>query len=150
MVPKRKLREVVVQLLYSFDLNCDTNLEETFKLLLQSLVIRDELAQVAQEKVMEVLPLLVVIDEMIAREARGYAFKRISRVECSILRLSIFELLYDETIPPKVSIAEAVRLSRKFGTKEGGNFVNGVLDAVYREKKEPKLAPLSDQGSYAS
>ncbi|HSX14156.1 MAG TPA: transcription antitermination factor NusB, partial [Chlamydiales bacterium] len=65
------------------------------------------------------------IDEKISLYSTDYAFERISLVEKTILRLGIFEL---ERLPPPIAIAEAIRLTRKFGTPESAQFVNAILD----------------------
>lgn len=74
------------------------------------------------------------IDEQIEQHSTKWKMNRISRVALSILRLSIYELLFAEEIPDKVSINEAVELAKKFGTEEDSSFVNGVLGAVVRGK----------------
>ena len=84
-------------------------------------------------KVDLVIEKLLGIDEQISAAATEYSFERISRVERTILRLAVFELLHDSTIPPKVAIAEAVRLCRKFGTPESSQFVNAVLDTILKK-----------------
>jgi transcription antitermination factor NusB len=56
-------------------------------------------------------------------------------VDRNILRLSSYELLFREDIPPKVSINEAVELAKKYSGPEAGKFVNGVLDKIRLEKK---------------
>nr|NGX48373.1 hypothetical protein [Chlamydiota bacterium] len=68
-------------------------------------------------------------------KAIGYELERISRIERSILRLGLYELLYTD-LPDKVAITEAIRLTRKFATAEGGAFVNALLDAIYKDRDE--------------
>ena len=91
----------------------------------------------AQERVNQIVAKLPEIDSQISSASTEYTFERISSVEKTILRLSLFELLFDPTIPPKVSIAEAVRLCRKFGTPESSQFVNALLDNVYKSLPAP-------------
>lgn len=59
-----------------------------------------------------------------------------SRLDRSILRMALFEILFREDIPPKVSIDEAVELGKKYGDTESGSFINGVLDYVYEGLKQ--------------
>ena len=49
-----------------------------------------------------------------------------------MLRLAVYEMLYLSSLPPKVSIAEAIRLTRKYSTAESSSFINAVLDAIYQ------------------
>ena len=91
----------------------------------------------AQARVCEVVAKLPEIDVLIGAGSTEYAFERISRVERTILRLGLFEMLFDPSVPPKVAIAEAIRLCRKFGTPESSQFVNAILDGVYKKNAVP-------------
>ena len=68
---------------------------------------------------------------MISKTSQNWRLERIARVDHSILRLAVYELLYRDDIPPKVSINEAIDLGKKFGTEESGAFINGILDKIY-------------------
>ena len=76
------------------------------------------------EKIMELIP---EIDEKINEIAEGWRTRRMGKVELTILRLAVFEMKYDEEIPEKVAINEAVELAKKFGGDEAPAFVNGIL-----------------------
>ena len=75
---------------------------------------------------------LTAIDEMIARNATGWSFERIAKVDLSILRLAAYEILYVEKIPEGASINEAVELGKKYGGEKTAKFINGVLGAIAR------------------
>ena len=81
---------------------------------------------------------VVECDELITAAAIRWQFSRLSPVDRSILRLSVYQLRFCPDIPPKVVINEAIELAKKFGAEKSGPFVNGVLDAVLK-----KLAPES-------
>lgn len=76
------------------------------------------------EKILEHLP---EIDDKIDKAAKGWSISRIGKVELSVLRLAVYEMLYDEDIPVGVAIDEAVELSKRFGQESSGPFVNGIL-----------------------
>ena len=59
--------------------------------------------------------------------AQGWKTRRMGKVELTILRLALYEMLYDEEVPEKVAINEAVELAKKFGQGESPAFINGVL-----------------------
>jgi len=130
-VPLQKFREVVFQMLYSYDISHATD-ENMLDLLTKELSVTRKTVRDAQERVHQIRQKLDQIDEMITKTSHAYAFERIQSVERNVLRLGIFELFFDETIPPKVAISEAMRLARKFGTKESAIFVNAILDALYK------------------
>ena len=71
--------------------------------------------------------LIPEIDEKINEIAEGWRTRRMGKVELTILRLAVFEMKYDEEIPEKVAINEAVELAKKFGGDEAPAFVNGIL-----------------------
>lgn len=128
---QRKFREIVFQMVFSHGFNvCDTTERGGF-FLFDQIMVTKKMLRVAFERTKMIFEKIEKIDEHISKYSREYHFKRISSIEKSILRLGIYEILYDQQIPPKVAIAEAIRLSRKFGTPEGANFVNAVLDALY-------------------
>ena len=72
-------------------------------------------------------------DELIADSTIKWQFTRLSPVDKSILRLSVYQLKFCSDIPPKVVINEAIELAKKYSTDKSPAFVNGVLDAVLRK-----------------
>ena len=72
-------------------------------------------------------------DELIAASTIKWQFKRLSPVDRSILRLSVYQLKFCPDIPPKVVINEAIELAKKFSSSKSSAFVNGVLDAVLKK-----------------
>ena len=132
-VSLKKFREIFLQVLYSRDLNKHSDPRVFSSMLDQWIVPRKILHQVFA-KVDALFKEIERIDSLIAQFSNGYEFKRISRVERNVLRLAVFEVVFEREVPPKVSLSEAVRLSQKFGTPEGGSFVNGVLDAIFQSR----------------
>lgn len=130
-LPPQKFREIVFQILYSSDFPSPET-EETALMLMGELKVTKKAVLEAKEKVNQIVANLVEVDEKITNYSMDYTFDRISRVEKTILRLAIFELLFDSSLPPLVAIAEAIRMTRKFGTPESAHFVNAVLDRVYK------------------
>lgn len=131
-VPQQKFRELVFQLLYSYDMG-RANESDMIELMMAELAVTKKTVRTAQENVLAILSKQPEIDALIAKTSTSYAFERIQSVERNILRLGVYEVLFDDSIPPKVAIAEAIRLSRKFGTIESASFVNAILDHIYKE-----------------
>jgi N utilization substance protein B len=92
----------------------------------------------AQEVVSEIKKLQDAIDASITKYSKEYEFDRIPRVEKNVLRLGIYEMLYAKEVPPKVAISEALRLARKFATAESSQFINALLDTIYKGEPIPK------------
>jgi len=80
-----------------------------------------------EKRVAKIMELIPEIDEKINEIAEGWRTRRMGKVELTILRLAVFEMKYDEDIPEKVAINEAVELAKKFGGDEAPAFVNGIL-----------------------
>lgn len=76
------------------------------------------------------------LDGQIERYTRGWTVARLSKVSLSILRLAVYEILYEKDIPVSVSINEAVELAKKYGNAEDAPFVNGVLGSLARKLAE--------------
>ena len=70
------------------------------------------------------------LDTLIERFSRNWKISRMSCVDRNVMRIAVYELLYCEDIPPKVSINEAVDVGKKFGTEESGAFINGIMDSI--------------------
>ena len=70
------------------------------------------------------------IDLVLAETSKNWKISRMAAVDRSILRLAIYEILFEDDIPLKVTINEAIELAKKYGNKNSGAFINGILDNV--------------------
>lgn len=75
------------------------------------------------------------IDALIAPAAPEWPIEQIAKVDKSILRLAVYELLFKREVPPKVAINEAVELAKSFGGDNSSKFINGVLGTIYRQSE---------------
>lgn len=127
----QKFREIVLQLLYSQDM-AKPDEDLMLELISTELEISKKNVKAAQERIRQIQEKLEEIDRLIASVSSSYDFDRIQKVTKNILRIGVFELYFDPSIPPKVAIAEAIRLSKKFNTPESVSFVNALLDHLYQ------------------
>jgi len=132
-LPPQKFRELVLQLLYALDLESEFEEKFTIKLLMEKFAVSKKNVKSALERAKQVFENRESLDEEINSAAIGYSIERIYKVERNILRLATYELIELEEIPPKVSLSEAVRLCRKYASRSGASFVNGVLDSIYQK-----------------
>ena len=95
--------------------------------------VTEEEQQEILEKTRAVLSHLDQIDPMIEKTSVSWPIGRMNRTDLSILRLGVYELVCDETIPQGVAINEAVLLARKFGGEDSYSFVNGILGKIQKE-----------------
>lgn len=133
-VPRQKFRELVLLLLYSNDIG-GLSEEELSPLVMDTLKVTKKTVKEARVIVELLLEKKDLLDAEIEKVSSSFALDRIQKIEKSILRLAIYEMLYDELIPQKVAICEAMRLARKFSTKEASLFVNALLDNIYKMRQ---------------
>ncbi len=125
----QKFREIVFQLLFSFDGNGGAE-EELIPFLMQELSISRKQIRAAYQKASAVWRECQHLDPLIASHTKEYALDRIKTVEKNALRLALYELRVEKEISRKIVISEAYRITRKFSTAEGAAFVNAVLDSL--------------------
>ena len=77
------------------------------------------------------------IDELVRLQAEHWRLERMPAVDRNILRLAVFEFLYETDVPKLVVLDEAIELAKSFGTDQSGRFVNGVLDGILKSHTFP-------------
>ncbi len=92
--------------------------------------IAQKAGEFAWELVLGVWERSVELDDIISRFSQHWKIKRIARIELTILRLALFEMLFRPDIPLKVAINEAVEVAKIYGDENSANFINGILDAA--------------------
>ncbi len=92
-----------------------------------------------------------VIDEYIVKYAPDWPLEQITIIDRNILRLGIYEMLYDPDIPSRVAINESIELAKAYGGVSSSKFINGVLGSIYKDKltdlkeKEDRLEKLQSE-----
>lgn len=87
----------------------------------------------SQSLVEKVIDRIAEVDAYISKYAPEWPLDKITYVDRNILRIGVYELCFDEHIPSKVAINEAIELAKTFGGESSGKFVNGVLGAIYKD-----------------
>jgi transcription antitermination factor NusB len=132
MTHRRLARECALEVLYRLDLVGDEP-TATIEELLHRKNPSDDAETYLRRIVDTVQANQKEIDAALRKHLRKWRLERLTVLDRAILRLASAEILYFDDVPPKVSINEAVEISKKYGDDESGRFVNGVLDSVYRE-----------------
>ena len=104
----------------------DTDPEGVLQVL-HKVELKSEDSEYLQARTANIMEKIPEIDEKLNQAAAGWKTKRMGKVELTILRLALYEMLHDDAIPEKVSINEAVELAKKFGGNDSPSFVNGIL-----------------------
>ncbi len=86
------------------------------------------------ESIAPIQQALPEIDKHIAAAAPEWPLEKISKIDLAVLRLAVWELLFEKDAPPKVVIDEAVELGKSFGNEHSGQFINGVLGTIAKTR----------------
>jgi transcription antitermination factor NusB len=127
---KRTLaRECALKLLYQADLN-HHSLDEMLLDFWKWNPVSADIREFAEQLVRGTFEHMKAIDEKIVQYTENWELRRMAAVDRNILRFSVYELIYLEQIPHKVTINEAVNIAKKYSQEDAGKFVNGVLDKI--------------------
>jgi N utilization substance protein B len=126
---RRKARAIALQALYEVNA-VGHDMDKVLPRLMEEGGLSGENADFARGLVSGVLKNKKKIDQYIKDFAPAWPVKEIPNVDRNILRLAIFEILLDNSVPVKVAINEAVELAKTFGSDSSPRFVNGVLGSV--------------------
>lgn len=132
---KSAKRELTFKLLYSITIKKEANEEET-EAFLEENSVNEKDRQDIEKDIAGILEKKEEIQEKIQKNLKAnWSIERISKVDNSLLLLSIYEILYKK-IPYKVAINEAVELAKKYGEDSSGSFINGVLANIVKDMEE--------------
>ena len=125
---RRELREHVFKLLFRIEFNSLQEMPEQERFYFEDIdEANAEDEAYISSKYQKIADKLEQIDEKINEKAENWDTVRMGKVDLTILRLAVYEILYDEDIPVGVAINEAVELAKKFGQDASSAFVNGIL-----------------------
>ncbi len=135
MSARRKARELALCALYAYEMS-QNPVEQIKKEIITDQNDNNTIVTFASQLVDATVSHLKDLDEMIRVKALNWDFDRIAIIDKIILRLSISEFLYFPDIPPKVSIDEAIEISKKYSTEKSGKFINGILDSILSDLRK--------------
>jgi N utilization substance protein B len=146
MGTRRKAREFALQVLYQIDLTgmeVDAALElfcKHFEAGKKSMPYARRLVQGSADKRQE-------IDAMISSHAENWRPERMSVIDRNILRLALYEMCFEEEVPARVVINEAIEVAKRFGNDDSGPFINGILDSIRKTIGAGQVLPSEKEGS---
>lgn len=127
---KHEQREQIFKLLFREEFHSCAEMDEQVKLFFED----EELSGISEkdmnyitEKYQKVRGILPELDKLLDEKVEGWNTARMGKVDLTILRLAVYEMLYDEEVPEGVAINEAVELAKAYGQENSGSFVNAVL-----------------------
>jgi transcription antitermination protein NusB len=133
---RRASRDIAMKLLYQLEIQKEDK-DEQIRDVLDEYSLLDNDRKYVTDVVEGVGSNLPYIDKIIDQYAKGWKINRISKVDLSILRLSIYEISFMDDIPFNVSVNEAVELAKKYSGEDSGSFINGILGKVTKAQAEP-------------
>ena len=142
MARRRKSRESALQVLYQLNIT-KQDATTALKRFQEHFLPPGEADDFLKRLVLGVLEHFPQLDRLIEQYSENWRLDRINMIDRNILRMALFELLYCEEIPPKVTINEAIDLGKRFGSEDSGSFINGILDRIQNEAVKKPIEPKS-------
>ena len=125
---RRELRENVFKMLFRVEFHEEGEMTEQLGMMDDEFEnIKDEDVAYINQKCNDIIAKIPEIDEAINASTTGWKTTRMGKVDLSIIRLAVYEIKYEEDVPAKVAINEAVELAKLYGTDNSSSFINGVL-----------------------
>ena len=147
MGTRRQARELAMQALFYMDIRKDAS-EETLENFCGCFCPSKKSRPFFRKLVNGVLETKGQIDSLVERYSQNWNISRMSCVDRNVMRIAVYEMLYCDDIPPKVSINEAVDIGKKFGTQESGAFINGIMDSIREALVEEGTLQKMDVARY--
>lgn len=126
-----------VQFLYQWELNKPEQLNDAVCTFFEAQEQPRAYYAFAEELIHGAVEHIEAVDKEIKTYAQNWTFERIAKVDLSVLRLAIYELLHRKDIPPIVSINEAIELGKIYSTPDSKRFINGILDQMKNKIDRP-------------
>lgn len=153
---RSEVREHIFRLVFRVEFNAEDEMPEQLKMYFEDPYKEDLLSDTPEDddrlclfseddeeyirvKYDRIISRLTELDEIINKNSKGWDTARMGKVDLAILRLAVYEVLFDDKIPVGVAIDEAVELAKKYGQDESASFINGILAGV------AKSAPAENQ-----
>ena len=131
---RHEQREQVFMLLFQVEFHTPEDMPRQMKLFLEDneAVSSRKDSDYIEKRCNLVREKILDIDKLIDDNTEGWDTSRMGRVELAILRLAVYEMRFDDDIPPRVAIDEAVELAKKYGQENSGGFVNAILAKILK------------------
>ena len=126
---RHEQREQLFKLLFRIEFNSVDDMPEQVKLFFEDDEIEytEAVMDAISDKYEKIQEKLADIDAKLNEKAEGWNVSRMGKVELAVLRIAVYEILFDEEIPNTVAINEAIEIAKKYGQEASGGFVNAIL-----------------------
>lgn len=132
---RREMREHTFRLLFLKEFYNDEDLKDQVGLYLEEFEdMPEEVKEELRTRAGQIYVRVEELDDRINDVAEGWKTRRMGKVDLTLIRLALYEILHDDDVPEKVAINEAVELAKKFGGDDSPSFINGVLGKLVRKR----------------
>lgn len=135
---RRSAREAVLQALYAVEIG-----EEIRSKALKDILGREQRDNETKDFIVHLFEVSLEnrdwCEQQIKSRLNNWEFKRVAVLDRLLLVIALAEIFFIDTVPPKVSISEAIQIAKKYSTEDSSAFINGVLDNIYKNVAEEKL-----------
>lgn len=131
---RHEQREQVFMLLFQVEFHEPEDMPRQMRLFLEDneSIASQKDSDYIENRCMAIREKLSEIDKLINDNTEGWDTGRMGKVELTVLRLAVYEMRFDDDIPPRVAIDEAVELAKKYGQENSGGFVNAILAKIMK------------------
>jgi N utilization substance protein B len=137
MGKRRKARESTLQILFQLEFN-DSDAEQAFRLYWKDKKTARDVKDYCHWLLEGITVHRERIDENIQSVSKHWRVSRMPVVDRNILRMAVFELLYEEDIEPAIVINEAIEIAKKYSGEQAATFINGILDTLRKKISDTK------------
>jgi N utilization substance protein B len=135
MTTRRRAREVSLQVLYEEDINPLREYSVADSFVAKRMLHNKPLVAFAKDILYGVREHRTDIDQMLSKHTVNWSLKRMTTIDRNILRIATYEIVFGD-VPGRVSINEAIELAKRYGSRNSGQFVNGILDRILKEHQK--------------
>lgn len=131
---RSSMREHVFRMIFSYEFDVKVPVIEHVSDYLDTIELKEQERLYMTNRVVDLLNKKIELDEKISSASNKWQIDRIAKVDLAIVRLCLYEILFDEDIPTPVAVNEAVELARKYGGDASPKFVNGIIGNIINKK----------------
>ena len=134
IMDNRSRRTDIFKILFQTEFQSGVDIEELVSLYCETNTLSDEDPGIIINKLNSIMDNLETIDSRIEASSKDWKLERLGKAELAILRLSVYEILFEEGNEDAITADEAVRLAKKYASEKASKFINGILGTIIRNK----------------
>lgn len=130
---RKKAREGLVFFMYQSLFDSNTNID-SLDLFIENFDYNGSQEKYIKKGYQKIKQNIEEIDQVISKNLRNWSIERMYKLDLSILRVAVYEILFEDSTPKEVAINEAVEIAKTYGTTDSSKLINGILGTILRSK----------------